>query len=220
MRCTTSRLFAAALCGCAMARSPRLARRGTWCAAYEQFLLRKGGAVSATTEATPSARAPQWRRAAGSRRGWATSGRTRLVQQRVRERLGRWTSLGTRRTGTCDFTSGSASTAWMASKWRPSPRIRTVSSRGAASTSIRCGSRSPSLPLLKGDFTLYVFLLDESGLHIFDQRVLPSAVTIVNPAYRFGLVEIAHRWLRTSPPAARPAAPVAALAAAVRSDGD
>jgi lipopolysaccharide transport system ATP-binding protein len=52
----------------------------------------------------------------------------------------------------------------------------------------------PALPLLKGEFTIYVFLLDENGLHIFDQCIMPAALTVESPAYRFGLVEIAHRW--------------------------
>ena len=50
--------------------------------------------------------------------------------------------------------------------------------------------RIPSLPLVKGEFALYVFLLDESGLHIYDQRVIPSAFNVRSPAYAFGLVHV------------------------------
>jgi lipopolysaccharide transport system ATP-binding protein len=52
----------------------------------------------------------------------------------------------------------------------------------------------PSLPLVKGEFTLYVFLLDESGLHIYDQRVLPGAFRVASPGYSFGLVRVGHAW--------------------------
>jgi ABC-type polysaccharide/polyol phosphate transport system ATPase subunit len=52
----------------------------------------------------------------------------------------------------------------------------------------------PRLPLVKGEFTLYIFLLDERGLHIYDQRILQSAFTVRSPAYAFGLVEVEHAW--------------------------
>ena len=52
----------------------------------------------------------------------------------------------------------------------------------------------PRLPLVKGEFTFYVFLLDASGLHIFDQSVLRRAFTVESPAYSFGLVDADHAW--------------------------
>jgi lipopolysaccharide transport system ATP-binding protein len=52
----------------------------------------------------------------------------------------------------------------------------------------------PRLPLVKGEFTLYIFLLDERGLHIYDQRVLPGAFNVRSPAYAFGLVQVEHAW--------------------------
>jgi lipopolysaccharide transport system ATP-binding protein len=65
----------------------------------------------------------------------------------------------------------------------------------------RSGERSyalrleiPRLPLVKGEFTLYIFLLDERGLHIYDQRILQSAFTVRSPAYAFGLVQVEHAW--------------------------
>jgi lipopolysaccharide transport system ATP-binding protein len=54
--------------------------------------------------------------------------------------------------------------------------------------------RIPALPLVKGEFTLYVFLLDEEGLHIYDQRVLPHVFTVHSPSYSFGLVRVDHVW--------------------------
>ena len=54
--------------------------------------------------------------------------------------------------------------------------------------------RLPRLPLVKGEFTLYVFLLDEEGLHIYDQRVLQRAFRVQSPSYSFGLVRAEHTW--------------------------
>jgi ABC-type polysaccharide/polyol phosphate transport system ATPase subunit len=54
--------------------------------------------------------------------------------------------------------------------------------------------RIPRLPLVKGEFTLYVFLLDGSGLHIYDQRRLPRAFTVHSPTYAFGLIRTDHDW--------------------------
>jgi lipopolysaccharide transport system ATP-binding protein len=54
--------------------------------------------------------------------------------------------------------------------------------------------RIPALPLIKGEFTLYIFLLDEEGLHIYDQRVLPNVFTVHSPSYTFGLVRVDHAW--------------------------
>ena len=54
--------------------------------------------------------------------------------------------------------------------------------------------RLPRLPLVKGEFSLYVFLLDNEGLHIYDQRVLQRAFRVQSPAYSFGLVRAQHEW--------------------------
>ena len=54
--------------------------------------------------------------------------------------------------------------------------------------------RIDDLPLIKGDFTLYLFLLDERGLHVYDQLIKPSAFSVVADHYRFGLVHIEHSW--------------------------
>lgn len=54
--------------------------------------------------------------------------------------------------------------------------------------------RLPKLPLVKGEFSLYVFLLDGEGLHIYDQRVLQRAFRVHSLAYSFGLVRAEHTW--------------------------
>ncbi|HLE84588.1 MAG TPA: ABC transporter ATP-binding protein [Thermoanaerobaculia bacterium] len=60
----------------------------------------------------------------------------------------------------------------------------------------------PELPLLKGRFKIYVFLLDGEGLHIYDRRILPGAFEVESPAYVFGLVAAEHRWERSAAVAA------------------
>ena len=68
----------------------------------------------------------------------------------------------------------------------------------------------PSLPLVKGEFTLYVFLLDEEGLHVWDQAVVHGAFRVAGESYRTGLVSIDHVW----EPAGAPLVPVLASAPA------
>jgi lipopolysaccharide transport system ATP-binding protein len=52
----------------------------------------------------------------------------------------------------------------------------------------------PELPLVKGTFKLYVFLLAEDGLHIHDTRVIDDAFTVRYDDYPFGIVNIPHGW--------------------------
>jgi lipopolysaccharide transport system ATP-binding protein len=54
--------------------------------------------------------------------------------------------------------------------------------------------RVPSLPIVKGELTLYVFLLDEEGLHVWDQAVVPGAFRVALDTYRAGLVAVEHFW--------------------------
>ncbi len=68
--------------------------------------------------------------------------------------------------------------------------------------------RIPELPMLKGEFTLYVFLLDEAGLHVYDQKIIPSAFSIEAPEeYRFGLIDTEHAWAASGPDAGVVAVP-------------
>ncbi|MCP4658749.1 MAG: ABC transporter ATP-binding protein [bacterium] len=52
----------------------------------------------------------------------------------------------------------------------------------------------PELPILKGEYALYVYLLDESGLHVYDQEVIQRAFRVEAPDYEFGLIATGHRW--------------------------
>ncbi len=75
----------------------------------------------------------------------------------------------------------------------------------------RAGLEVPRMPLLKGSFTLYVFLMDERGMHIFDRRIVPGAFEVATDGYRLGLVETPHLW-HLDDGLAAPAAPVFAAA--------
>jgi hypothetical protein len=64
-----------------------------------------------------------------------------------------------------------------------------------------CGAREyrlrlllPRLPLVKGEYALHAFLLDEKGLHVYDEWVAPAAFEVRSDRYRFGLVEVEHEW--------------------------
>jgi lipopolysaccharide transport system ATP-binding protein len=52
----------------------------------------------------------------------------------------------------------------------------------------------PALPLVKGKFAIYLFLLDEEGLHVYDQRLIQPAFQVESPAYAFGLLDTPHTW--------------------------
>lgn len=51
------------------------------------------------------------------------------------------------------------------------------------------------LPLVRGEFEIYLFLLDEVGLHLYDQRRLPGAFTVESEDYDIGLIQAPHTWL-------------------------
>ena len=61
-------------------------------------------------------------------------------------------------------------------------------------TSYRVRLRVPRLPLIKGEFTLWAFLADERGIHVYDRKVIPAAFHVYSESYRFGLIDIAHEW--------------------------
>ncbi len=61
----------------------------------------------------------------------------------------------------------------------------------------------PALPITQGEFTLYVYLLDEAALHVYDQRLLPQALRVRSERYRTGLLDARHSWVeQTSAPLA------------------
>jgi lipopolysaccharide transport system ATP-binding protein len=64
----------------------------------------------------------------------------------------------------------------------------------SGSTDHRVRLQIPELPLVKGSFKLYIFLLGDDGLHIHDTRILDDAVTVEYEDYPFGIVTIPHSW--------------------------
>ena len=74
----------------------------------------------------------------------------------------------------------------------------------------RARLKVPALPLVRGEFALYVFLLDEEGLHVYDQEVVHGAFRVDSPAYRTGLVVVDHAWERDAAPEAATLAAVGA----------
>lgn len=54
--------------------------------------------------------------------------------------------------------------------------------------------RIPALPLVKGKFAIYIFLLDEQGLHVYDRRLIQPAFQVESPEYAFGLLQTEHHW--------------------------
>jgi len=65
-------------------------------------------------------------------------------------------------------------------------------------TSYRARLEVPALPLAKGDFKLYVYVLGEDALHIHDLKIIDSAFSVVSREYVFGLVRVPHRWVHES----------------------
>ena len=50
----------------------------------------------------------------------------------------------------------------------------------------------PHLPLVKGDFDVYVHLADENGLHVYDRDRLSPGFSVRSDDYNFGLVTVEH----------------------------
>jgi ABC-type polysaccharide/polyol phosphate transport system ATPase subunit len=52
----------------------------------------------------------------------------------------------------------------------------------------------PHLPLVKGDFDVYVHLTDENGLHVYDRDLLAPGFSVRSEEYGFGLVQVEHAF--------------------------
>jgi lipopolysaccharide transport system ATP-binding protein len=52
----------------------------------------------------------------------------------------------------------------------------------------------PRLPLVKGDFDVYVHLGDERGLHVYDRDRLSPGFSVRSDDYSFGLVQVEHSF--------------------------
>jgi lipopolysaccharide transport system ATP-binding protein len=52
----------------------------------------------------------------------------------------------------------------------------------------------PELPLLAGEFTIHVYLLDGRGLHVHDRRSLPRAFRVTSAVYSPALIDPVRNW--------------------------
>jgi ABC-type polysaccharide/polyol phosphate transport system ATPase subunit len=52
----------------------------------------------------------------------------------------------------------------------------------------------PDFPISHGDFTVFVYLADEHGLHLHDARILSPGFSVVSSSYAVGLVAPARVW--------------------------
>ncbi|HET9794772.1 MAG TPA: ABC transporter ATP-binding protein [Thermoanaerobaculia bacterium] len=52
----------------------------------------------------------------------------------------------------------------------------------------------PDFPISHGDFTVFVYLADEHGLHLHDARILSPGFSVVSPVYAVGLVAPPRVW--------------------------
>jgi ABC-type polysaccharide/polyol phosphate transport system ATPase subunit len=50
-------------------------------------------------------------------------------------------------------------------------------------------------PVNTGSFSASVFLLDENGLHIYDQVVVPAAIRVVSPRWTPSLLRVGYQWV-------------------------
>jgi len=53
----------------------------------------------------------------------------------------------------------------------------------------------PELPLAQGDFRVYVYLGDESALHVHDARILRPGFSVASSEYVVGLLKLRHVWM-------------------------
>ncbi len=70
----------------------------------------------------------------------------------------------------------------------------------------------PELPLAQGEFRVYVYLGDESALHVHDARILRPGFAVVSSEYAVGLLRPRHVWMFPEPASAE-AAPADRVAA-------
>jgi lipopolysaccharide transport system ATP-binding protein len=54
--------------------------------------------------------------------------------------------------------------------------------------------RLRNVPLVRGDYSLALFVGDEHGMHVFDRRDLRPAFSIGGDHYEIGLIRVDHEW--------------------------
>ncbi|MDX1583352.1 MAG: ABC transporter ATP-binding protein [Thermoanaerobaculia bacterium] len=61
--------------------------------------------------------------------------------------------------------------------------------------------RLNDVPLVRGDYSLALFVGDENGMHVFDRKDYRPAFSIGGEHYEIGLIRVSHEWDRSSMPA-------------------
>lgn len=51
-----------------------------------------------------------------------------------------------------------------------------------------------SLPLLRGDYAIVLFVGDENAIHVFDRSDLRPAFSIAGERYEIGMISVSHEW--------------------------
>jgi len=54
--------------------------------------------------------------------------------------------------------------------------------------------RFPQLPLTNSSFRIVVFLLDEHGVHVYDQRAAEQTLTVATAEKEWGICYLDHIW--------------------------
>lgn len=62
--------------------------------------------------------------------------------------------------------------------------------------------RLRDVPLVRGDYSVVLFVGDENGMHVFDRRDFRPAFSIGGDHYEIGLIRVRHEWERVSAVAA------------------
>lgn len=62
--------------------------------------------------------------------------------------------------------------------------------------------RLQDVPLVRGDYSIVLFVGDENGMHVFDRKDFRPAFSIGGDRYEIGLIRVSHEWERVSSVAA------------------
>ncbi|MCB1035323.1 MAG: Wzt carbohydrate-binding domain-containing protein, partial [Acidobacteria bacterium] len=71
-------------------------------------------------------------------------------------------------------------------------------------TRYRTSLELPELPLISGEFSVYVYVTDEHALHVYDRKIIKNAFEVVGDDFEVGLLRIPHRWGSSEAVAASP----------------
>ncbi len=78
--------------------------------------------------------------------------------------------------------------------WISGPKPIPRSADGRAS----CRLELPNVPLLRGTYTISVFLMCERGIHVYDHVEYCASFSVETPTEQLGWVDLPHRWHSTT----------------------